>query len=192
VRLQIWVEQYRWNFPPESRDTGTKAIIPTVRAFPRQCLDPRLKSFNRLHFFLAQLEVVKAGVDGFIILTTDGHLSESYGSNVWLIKKGVLLTPSEDALGGITRECVFDLAEEMNIEARGALLSSWDLYTADEAFLSTSAGGIFPIIEVDSRPIGNGKRGQITKRLIDAYWKMHVDPKYWVQVYKNSSSRNME
>lgn len=181
--LQIWIVPYRWNFPKKSIGEGTKAIIPKIRAIPHQCIDPRVKHFNRLHFFLAQLEVMDADVDGFIMLNLDGYISESLGSNVWLVKKGKLLTPPE-CLQGITRECVFDLTREMNIDATNALLTPWDLYTADEAFFSTSAGGIFPIIEVDSRTIGDGKPGPVTKRLIDGYWKMHVDPKYCVQVYK--------
>jgi branched-chain amino acid aminotransferase len=181
--LQIWILPYRWNFPPKSLEEGTRAIIPKIRAIPHHCIDPRVKHFNRLHFFLAQLEVIDAGVDGFIILTLDGYISESVGSNVWLVKKGKLFTVPE-CLQGITRECVFDLAKEMNIEATTGLLAPRDLYTADEAFFSTSAGGIFPIIEVDSRTIGNGKPGPITKQLTEEYWKMHVDPKYCLQAYE--------
>jgi branched-chain amino acid aminotransferase len=136
-----------------------------------------------LHFFLAQLEAVNAGADGFITLTIDGHLAEGFNANVWLIKQGKLFTPSESTLAGITSDCIYDLAREMNIEAAATFLTAWDLYTADEAFFCTSAGGITPIIEVDSRAVGDGKPGSMTKRLLDAYWKMHVNPKYAVQVY---------
>ena len=180
--VQIWIKPSRGAFPPECKECGTRVIIPSARAYPHQCVEPRLKHFDRLNFHMAQLEVIQAGVDGFVNLTLDGHLSEGHGANMWLVKQGKLLTPSENALQGITAEFVFDLARELNIEAAGALLTAWDLYTADEAFYSSSAGGIFPIIEVDGRPIGDGKPGRITKQLEDTYWKMAVDPKYAVQV----------
>jgi len=183
VGLQVWVRPYRWIFPPEYIDEGIKVIIPSIRSYPNQCLNPRLKNFDRLHFFLAQLEAVNAGADGFITLTIDGHLAEGFNANVWLIKQGKLFTPSENTLAGITSDCIYDLAKEMNIEAAATFLTAWDLYTADEAFFCTSAGGITPIIEVDSRTVGDGKPGSMTKRLIEAYWKMHVNPKYAVQVY---------
>jgi branched-chain amino acid aminotransferase len=181
--LQIWVVPYRWNFPQKSVAEGIRVLISKIRAIPHQCIDARIKHLNRLHFFLAQLEVVDAGLDGFILLTLDGYISEGLGSNIWAVKKGKLLTPSE-CLQGITRECVFDLAREMKVDATTALLTPWDLYTSDEAFFSSSAGGIFPIVEIDSRIIGNGKPGSITKRLIEGYWKMHVDPRYCIQVHK--------
>lgn len=180
--FQIWVVPYRWNFPRESLDTGVRVIIPETRSIPHQCIDPRIKHFNRFHFYLAQLSVVDAGVDGVILLTVDGYISESVGSNVWLVKGGSLYTPIE-CLQGITSECVADLAKKMSIEVSTPLITPWDLYNADEAFFSTSAGGIFPIIEVDARTIGNGKPGPITKRLIEGYWKMHVNPEYCIQVY---------
>ena len=183
VRLQVWVRPYRWVFPLECVEEGIKVIVPSIRAYPNQCLNPRLKNFDRLHFFLAQLEAIQAGADGFIALTIDGHLAEGFNANIWLIKQGKLFTPSENTLAGITSDCIYDLAREMNIEATAAFLTAWDLYTADEALFCTSAGGITPIIEVDSRAVGDGKPGSMTKRLLDAYWKMHVNPKYAVQVY---------
>ena len=180
--IQIWVKPAAGAFPPECKEKGCKVIIPSVRAYPHQCVEPRLKHFDRLNFHLAQLEVINAGADGFVNLTIDGHLSEGHGANVWLVKQGKLLTPSENALQGITAEFVFDLARELNLEAVGTLLTAWDLYTADEAFYSSSAGGIFPIVEVDGREIGDGKPGIITKRLGDIYWKMAVNPKYAVKI----------
>ena len=181
--LQIWIKTARGAFPPRCKENGTKVIIPSARAYPHQCVEPRLKHFDRLNFHMAQLEVISAGADGFINITLDGHLSEGHGANVWLVKQGKLFTPSENALQGITVEFIFDLAKELNLEATGAFLTAWDLYTTDEAFYSSSAGGIFPIVEVDGRKIGDGKPGPITKRLDDIYWKFAVDPKYAVKVY---------
>ena len=182
VTLMIRVIPYRWIFPPEYLNEGYRIIIPSNRAYPLQCINPRLKNFDRLNYFLAQLEAFNAGVDGFVCLTLDGHLAENYHCNIWLVKNGKLFTPSENTLQGITSECVHDMAAEMNIEATGAFLTAYDLYTADEAFFSTSAGPISPIVEVDARTIGNGKPGPITRRLFDAYWKLHVNPKYAVKV----------
>jgi branched-chain amino acid aminotransferase len=183
VSLQIHVFPYRWAYPREYIEGGIRIMIPSIRAYPIQCLNPRIKNFDRLHFYLAQLEALNAGADAFVCLTINGHLSEGFNANIWLIKNSKLFTPSENSLKGITSDCVFDLAREMNVEATSTFLTAWDLYTADEAFFCTSAGGITPIVEVDARTIGNGNPGPLTRRLIDVYWKMHVDPKYAVRVY---------
>jgi len=181
--LQIWTRLGTGAFPPECKERGAKIIIPSARAYPHQCVEPRLKHFNRLNFHLAHLEVINAGADGFVNLTLDGHLGESHAANVWLVKQNKLFTPSESALQGITVEYVFDLAMELKLEAAAASLTAWDLYTADEAFYSSSAGGLFPIVQVDGRRIGDGKPGPVTKRIEDIYWKMAVNPKYAIKVY---------
>ena len=173
---------YIWIGTHEAQKVGVKARIPKIKDYPIQCVDNRVKNNNRLNYYLASMEL--RGTDATIPLKTDmdGYVGQGTRANLWVVKDGKLFTPGGNILYGITREAVFDIAKLENIEAIETRFTPSQVYNADEAFLSTSAGGLIPIIEVDRRRIGDGKPGPITRRLTDAYWKMHVDPKYATKV----------
>ena len=96
-------------------------------------------------------------------------------------------TPSEGMLLGITRETVFEIAEQQGIPAKEVRLTPHDLYNADEMFYCTTAGGIIPIVGIDRRRIGDGRAGKITKRIEQIYWRMHVEGKYTTPVFAQVS-----
>jgi len=175
---------YFYILDPLKTETGGKLKISSARQIPVQCIDQKIKNFNRLYSTLALWEAFDFGADDVIMLTIDGYVSESRSANIWIVKDGKLFTSGEEILQGITRGVVFEIAKLENIEAAEARLTPYDIYNADELFLCSSAGGIMPFVEVDSRTIGDGRPGPITKRLSDTYWKMHVDPKHAVQVYE--------
>jgi branched-chain amino acid aminotransferase len=145
-----------------------------VRNVPIQSVDAKIKTFNRLHSYLARLEALDAGADDAIMLDLDGYVTEGRGANVFVVVQDQLFTPPEGLLEGITRETVFELAAGEGLPASEKRLTPYDLYNADEVFYCTTAGGIMPIVEVDRRQIGNGQPGAITQRLRDAYWRAHV------------------
>jgi len=129
------------------------------------------------------LEAYEAELDGVIMLDLEGYITEGRGENVFIVKDGGLITPIDHVLEGITRDAVFVLAKELDISVCKEWITPFDLYNADEAFFATSAGGMTPVIEVDGRKIGNGKPGPITRRITNAFWNMHVDPRYSTLVY---------
>ena len=167
----------------EVQKIGLKARITKIKDYPVQCIEARVKNYDRLNYYLARMEL--RGTDATMALLTDmdGYLTQGTGENLWVIRDSKLFTPGGNVLYGITREAVFDIAKLENIEAMETRLTPHQIYNADEVFVCSSRpGGLFPIIEVDKRKIGDGQPGSITKYLIDAFRKMHVDPKYATKV----------
>lgn len=170
--LIVFAIAYVWILKPDQIQSGGRAMIASTRALPVQCLDPKIKSLSRLHFDLAMLQGKAAGMDVTIMLDLDGHVTEGPGFNVFVVKGGELVSPPEGILMGITRQTVFELAAEHRLPAREAHLSAYDLYTADEVFLTSTAGGIMPLVEIDGRPIGDGKPGPVSQTIHGLYWAL--------------------
>ncbi len=147
-------------------------MIASTRALPVQCLDPKIKSLSRLHFDLAMLQGKAAGVDVAIMLDLEGRVTEGPGFNVFVVRGGEMFSPPEGILMGITRQTVLELAAEHGLPAREAQLTAFDLYSADEVFLTSTAGGIMPLVEIDGRSIGDGKPGPVSQRIHGLYWAL--------------------
>jgi len=119
---------------------------------------------------MARMEALASGADEAIMLDIRGYVSEGAGDNIFLVREGELYTPEvQDALEGITRETVIDLAWRMKLKVHETRLTLYDVYNADEIFITGSGAGIVPVTEVDKRMVSQGKVGPVTKRLIDAY-----------------------
>ncbi len=170
--LIVFAVPYVWILRPEQIQVGGRGMTASTRALPAECLDPKIKSLSRLHFDLAILQGQAAGTDIAIMLDLDGRVTEGPGFNVFAVRGGALFSPPEGILMGITRQAVFELAAEHGIAAREAQLTAYDLYAADEVFLTSTAGGIMPLVELDGRVIGDGKPGPISRRTHDLYWEL--------------------
>jgi branched-chain amino acid aminotransferase len=142
---------------------GFKLASVSVRKIPAMCMDPRVKSCNYLVNILARAEAMASGADEAIMLDINGYVAEGAGDNVFLVKDRALYTPPvESALAGITRATVLELASMAMIPAHETRLSTYDVYTADEVFVTGSGAGIVPVTEVDRRPVASGQPGEIT------------------------------
>ena len=169
----VFSREYLWQIEPEKAEEGARAKITNIRRIPAQCLDSKAKNLNYANFVLAKMEALNAGADEAIMLDIHGFVNEAPGFNIFIVIEGKLYTPTtENILLGITRETVFEIAEQEGIKVIEERLIPYDLYTADEVFLSSTAGGIIPITEVDGRIISSGRRGPITKRVSDLYLEM--------------------
>ncbi len=137
------------------KQKGARLVIAATRRLPVDGLDPRIKSLNYLNHILARIEATNAGADEAILLNAQGFVTEGSADNIFIVKNGVLLTPlvSDGALNGITRQTVIDLAQRQNMICKETSLSSYDLYTADECFLTGTAIELVPVKEVDGRNI---------------------------------------
>ncbi len=149
-------------------------MIPSIRQWPAAVVDAKVKNFNRMHTHLAKMEADLAHADDVVLLDDRGLLTESRGANVFLVRDGALYTPQAGILEGITRETVFEIAAELGIPAAKRDLTPYDLYTADEAFLCSTAGGIYPIVDVDGRRVGGRGLGPLTQRIRERYWERHL------------------
>jgi len=169
----VFSRPYLWLIEPEKQEKGVKARITNRRTISPLSLDTKAKTLNYAVFVLAKMEALNAGADEAIMLDTHGFVNEAPGYNVFIVRQGKLYTPSaENILMGITRETVCEIAQKEGLEVIEDRLIPYDLYTADEVFLSSTAGGIIPIVEVDGRTISSGKPGSVTKRLNRLYLEM--------------------
>ncbi len=170
-RFTAYAIPYVWLFSPDRQLRGLHVWIAETRRSPAEAIDPRVKNFNWMDLERGLLEALDRGADTAVLCTPTGALAEGPGFNVWLVRKGALLTPRTNVLEGITRRTVFDLAAEMGVPAREADLAADDLRRADEAFLSSTAGGIMPVARVDGQPLGPGGPGPLSLRLRALYWE---------------------
>jgi branched-chain amino acid aminotransferase len=157
--------------PPEAYREGVRvALVDIVRNHP-ESVNPMIKCNNLMNSALAMQEALRSGGFEGIMRNYRGELSECTTSNLFIVKDGVVLTPPLDAgiLPGITREFIFEIAREIGVEAREAVLRDEDLYGADEAFLTSTTREAVPIVKVDERVIGTGVPGPVTVRLLDAF-----------------------
>ncbi len=137
------------------RTEGAKVIIAATRRLGADGLDPRIKSLNYLNHILARMEATHAGADEAILLNSAGRIAEGSADNIFIVKKGELLTPPviEGALDGITRQVVLELAEKLGINAREIPIAPYDLFTADECFLTGTGAELIPVGFADGRSI---------------------------------------
>lgn len=154
-------------YPKEFYENGLEIVsVSTIRNHPA-ALSPRVKSLNYLNNILAKIEGLQAGCVEALMLNHKGEIAECTGDNIFLVSRGDLLTPPIEAgiLQGITRDAVIELAKNDGLTVRETALTKHDVYIADECFLTGSAAEVIPVVKVDSRPIGDGKPGVITREL---------------------------
>jgi branched-chain amino acid aminotransferase len=158
-------------YPEELYQNGLKIISVPTRRINASALPPAIKSLNYLNNILAKIEAKRVGFQEALMLNDKGEIAECTGDNVFIISKGTFLTPPLDAgsLRGITRAAVMDLAIELGHEVKEQALTRYDLWTADECFLTGTAAEVIPCVEVDHRVIGTGMPGEVTQALIGKF-----------------------
>jgi branched-chain amino acid aminotransferase len=158
-------------YPAELYARGMEIVtVPTVRNL-HSALNPAIKSLNYLNNILAKIEANNAGVEEAVMLNSEGFVAECTADNLFIIKNGELHTPplSAGALYGITRGTVMELAAQTGVKVSEPNLTRYDLFNADECFLTGTGAEIMPVIKIDGRLIGSGKPGPHTSNLIGAY-----------------------
>ena len=154
-----------WKLPVYA-DSGISVITSSIRRNTPECLDSKIHHNNLLNNILATIEANVAQVDSAVMLDVHGYLSETNDTNLFLVIDGMLLTPYADScLPGITRQMILDIAAREKIPVKEKNLSLTELYTADEVFTTGTMGELTPVLMADGRIIGDGKAGELTKRL---------------------------
>lgn len=170
-RLVISTQELRL-YSNELYDNGLTMITCATRVPSPDTIDPRLKCTGKYaNNILAKMEANRVGAGEGIMLNQQGLVAEATGDNVFVMEKGTLVTPPPSAgcLKGVTRGVAMELAQSMGIPVRESNLSLYDIYNADECFLTGTAAEIIPAVELDRRTIGNGKPGDVTRKLIAAF-----------------------
>jgi len=139
----------------KARENGIRAIIASTRRLPPDGLDTRIKSLNYLNHILARIEANHAGVDEALLLNDQGKVAEGTADNVFVVRDGELRTPpvTDGALEGVTRGLVMQLGREQGLVVRETSLTAYDLYTADECFLTGTGAELIPVREIDGRTV---------------------------------------
>jgi len=163
-------------YPREVYERGLELITCTTRRNVPTALDPQIKSLNYLNNIMARIEVERAGAHEGLMLNHFGHVAEGTGDNLFAVREGVLITPPAHAgiLAGITRQVVLELATEMDLPARETNITVYEVYTADECFLTGTPAEIVPVARCYGRVIGDGKPGPITNRLMERFKEVTV------------------
>jgi branched-chain amino acid aminotransferase len=161
-------------YPEEVYEKGLKLVTAATQRIGQASLSSAVKSLNYLNQILARIEGNQAGADELIVLNHEGFVAECSADNIFVLKHGKIITPpiSAGALGGITRQTVMELAPEVGITISEANLTRYDLWVADEIFLTGTAAEVVPARELDGRIIGSGKIGPWTKKFVEAYRKL--------------------
>lgn len=158
-------------YPDSDYENGLKVITCSTRRPTHGSLSPQVKSLNYLNNVMAKVEAIRAGAGEGLMLNEQGYVAECTGDNVFIVNKGVIYTPpvSDGGLGGITRGVIFDVAEDKDVRILERSMTRFDIYTADECFLTGTAAEVIPVVELDHRPIGDGRPGPITGQFIEAF-----------------------
>jgi branched-chain amino acid aminotransferase len=155
-------------YPAELYEHGLKIITAGTQRNHPSALNPRIKSLNYLNNILAKIEGTNAGCLEALMLNHKGEVAECTGDNIFIVRRGQLLTPGIDSgiLEGITRDAVIELARAAGITVVERSMDRHDIYTADECFLTGTAAEVIPVVECDGRSIGQGKPGPVTLDLL--------------------------
>lgn len=161
-------------YPQEMYENGLGVVTCATRRIPHGALSPMVKSLNYLNNVLAKIEAANAGAGEGLMLNEHGYVAECTGDNIFIVKRGKIYTPpiSSGALAGVTRAVVFEMAREAGIEISEPDMTRYDIFTADECFLTGTAAELIPVVTLDRRTIGDGKPGPVTKRLMTRFHEL--------------------
>lgn len=172
-RVDLAIAVWKWDeYLKSDSNEGIRCMVSSWRRIDARTMPLQAKaSANYANSALARIEALKSGYDEAILLNIDGKVAESSAENLFIVNDGSLITPptTAGALQGVTRDSVLEIAKQNDIKCQVADITRDELYTAEEVFLTGTAAGIKPIIEIDKRTIGEGKSGIVTKELQRMY-----------------------
>ncbi|HWK64248.1 MAG TPA: aminotransferase class IV [Rhizobiaceae bacterium] len=166
----------------EQMKRGLALVVSEVVRISPKSVDPHVKNYHWLDLVGGLFEAYDRNAENAVLLDTNGNVAEGPGFNLFVVKDGGLKTPASGVLLGITRQTVFDLCGEIGIDCAATDVAVSELANADEVFITSTAGGIMPVTRVDGAPVGSGRPGPITTRLLQLYWEKHDDPAWTTPV----------
>lgn len=164
-----------WIIPPERQAQGARMDVSRIPRIPPASVDPTVKNFHWGDLTHALLDAYENGADTVVLVDLDGNISEGPGFNVFCTKDGTVRSPGGTVLEGITRRTVKELCSELDIPFDVATVTPDELRAADEVFISSTAGGIMPVVAVGDQVVGGGDLGPIARRLRERYWTKHEE-----------------
>lgn len=175
-RFIAWASPYYSVVPDEDMENGISLIVSKVQRIPPESVDPTVKNFGRIDFSSAMMEAYEQDSTSAVLLNADGDVTEGRGWNIFTYRDGEMISPEGGVLEGITRRTIIELAERGNLKARLGRITETDLKRAEEVFITSSAGGVIPVVRIDDAAVGDGAPGPVTRRMNELYWASHTDP----------------
>ncbi len=158
---------------PEQMDRGLHVAITDVVRIPPLSVDPTIKNYHWLDLVQGLYQAYERGAETAILLDTNGNIAEGPGFNIFMVKDGTVLTPDYGVLMGITRQTIFELCQSLQINCSAQGISPLELGAADEVFITSTAGGVMPVTNLNGKAIAAGQVGSLTRRIKDHYWRLH-------------------
>lgn len=167
---------FGWILRPEERERGLNVAISRIQRIPPQSVDPTIKNYHWLDLVAGLFEAYERDAENVILTDGAGNVAEGPGFNVFAVTGGRATTPDRGVLEGVTRQTAIELCGELQVPVAVETLPVEALRRADEAFVTSTAGGIMPLTRLDGAPVGEGRPGPVTQALIELYWAKHEDP----------------
>ncbi|MCT4655074.1 MAG: aminotransferase class IV [Cohaesibacter sp.] len=161
---------------------GLHLAISDIVRIPPSSLDATIKNYHWLDLVQGLYAAYGRGAETVVLKDDEGNLAEGPGFNLFVIKDGAVATPVRGILHGITRQSVFDVCDQLSLACTAQPVSAAALLEADEAFITSTAGGVMPVSQVNGQKIGKGEVGALTKAITKAYWQLHKEPDYRLQI----------
>ena len=173
---------FGWIASEEQRKRGLSLWIASVTRIPPSSVDPTIKNYHWLDLVKGIFEAYDNGAENVVLSDGAGNVTEGAGYNIFAVKDGKVFTPERGVLEGITRRTALELCAELGLETQVAALPEASLRSADEIFITSTAGGIMPVTRIDGALVGKGVPGPLTLALTELYWRKHDDPAWTTPV----------
>lgn len=181
-RFLAFAVPFIWIANDEKREQGLNLLISKRQRIPPEAVDTRIKNYHWLDMVMALFEAYDEGADTVVLVDGQGNLVEGPGFNVFVRRDDTVITPVRGVLEGVTRQTILELLARQDLQVKQGPLPPATALAADEAFITSTAGGIMPITRINGSPIGDGRPGTLTTGLHQAYWALHDDPELNIEV----------
>jgi len=181
-RFLAFAVPFVWIANDEKRAQGLNLLISKRQRIPPEAVDTRIKNYHWLDMVMALFEAYDEGADTVVLVDAQGNLVEGPGFNVFVRHDDTVITPLRGVLEGVTRQTILELLAREDLQVKQESLPPATAVAADEAFVTSTAGGIMPVTRINGAPVGDGRPGALTTRLNQAYWALHDDPEFNIEV----------
>jgi branched-chain amino acid aminotransferase len=175
-RLYAFAQPFVWIADEAQRHEGLRMILSHTRRIPPESLDQRIKNFHWLDLTMGIFEAYDRDATIALLPAADGTVTEGPGFNVFVVRNGTLATPARGLFEGMTRRTVMEIAEALQLRCEVRAVQAREVAEADEIFISSTAGGIMPVVNYEGRPVGDGRPGALSRRIEELYWARHEEP----------------
>jgi len=181
-RVMAFAVPFGWILKQEDFEKGLDVLLTDIKRIPPSSVDPTIKNYHWMDLVTGMLNAYEKGNDTAILVDESNNITEGPGFNIFCVNESGIFTPDHGVLEGITRQTVFDLANELNLPISKKNISVAKLKNANELFATSTAGGIMPITKVNGQKISNGMVGNITRKIHKLYWLKHYDQNWTTSV----------